>query len=184
MAAGGPPPKVMIADKGYDSDRARASLESAGTAAVIPMRKNRKVQESIDGFIYAMLNRIERCFNKLKNFRRLATRYDKTADSYLGFVQIAAIHLWTRQFVNRTQSGVQPAQRQGALRLSYSNAEYTDRVVINEVTSYPNDKFLNQLNCILFILIDVCKKSALVFLNKNPKCWQNSDGATSASRSF
>lgn len=68
----------------------------------IPMRKSRKVQVSVDGFIYAMRNRIERCVNKLKNFRRLATRYDKTADSYLGFVQIAASHLWTRQFVNRT----------------------------------------------------------------------------------
>jgi len=51
---------------------------------------------------YALRNRIERCFNKLKNWRRLATRYDKTADSYLGFVLIAAVRLWARAFVNRT----------------------------------------------------------------------------------
>jgi hypothetical protein len=57
---------------------------------------------SVDGHIYALRNRIERCFNKLKNSRRLATRYDKTAASYLGFVHIAAIRIWTREFVNRT----------------------------------------------------------------------------------
>ncbi|MGR9376915.1 transposase [Rhizobium leguminosarum] len=49
-----------------------------------------------------MRNRIERRFNKLKNFCRLATRYDKTASSCLGFVQIAALRLWTKLFVNRT----------------------------------------------------------------------------------
>ncbi|WP_159983814.1 MULTISPECIES: transposase [unclassified Novosphingobium] len=43
---------------------------------------------------------VERCFNKLKNGRRLATRYDKTADSYLGVIHIFSIRLWTRQFVN------------------------------------------------------------------------------------
>jgi transposase len=47
-------------------------------------------------------NRIERCFNRLKNSRRLATRYDKTAESYLGFVKLAAIRLWIRHFVNTT----------------------------------------------------------------------------------
>lgn len=102
MDAGGPPPSVVIADKDYDSNRVRESLVRSGAAAVIPMRRTRKVQEPVDDFIYAMRNRIEQCFSKLKNFRRLATRYDKTADSYLGFVQIAAIHLWTRIFVNRT----------------------------------------------------------------------------------
>lgn len=90
MAASGPPAKVIIADRGYDSDKIRAQT-------VIPMRKNRKVAVDVDGHIYAMRNRIERCFNKLKNFRRLATRYDKTKDSYLGFVQIAAIRLWLRR---------------------------------------------------------------------------------------
>ena len=66
------------------------------TATVIPMRKNRKFTVDIDGHIYAMRNRVERCFNKLKNFRRLATQYDKTKDSYLAFVQIAAIRVWLR----------------------------------------------------------------------------------------
>ena len=51
---------------------------------------------------HALRNRIERCFNKLKNSRRLATRYDKTMASYLGFVHIAAIRIWMRAFVNKT----------------------------------------------------------------------------------
>nr|WP_265937402.1 transposase [Siculibacillus lacustris] len=63
------------------------------------MRRSRKIQIPVDDHVYALRNRIERCFNKLKNFRRLATRYDKTADSYLGFVLIAAVRLWTRVFV-------------------------------------------------------------------------------------
>lgn len=77
-------------------------MEARGVTPIIPMRRSRKVHTPIDDHIYALRNRIERCFNKLKNWRRLATRYDKTADSYLGFVLIAAIRLWMRAFVNRT----------------------------------------------------------------------------------
>ena len=63
-------------------------------------RRNRKIQPVIDGHIYALRNRIERCFLKLKHSRRLATRYDKTADSFLGFILTASIRLWTRHFVH------------------------------------------------------------------------------------
>lgn len=77
-------------------------MEARGVTPIIPMRRSRKVQISIDDHIYALRNRIERCFNRLKNWRRLATRYDKTADSYLGFVLIAAVRLWMRPLVNRT----------------------------------------------------------------------------------
>lgn len=100
MDADAPEPKVLIADKGYDADRIRAHTEAKGGVAVIPMRRGRKVQAPIDGHIYALRNRIERCFNKLKNARRLATRYDKTAASYLGFIHIVSVRLWTRYFVN------------------------------------------------------------------------------------
>lgn len=77
-------------------------MEARGVTPIIPMRRSRKVQVTIDDHIYPLRNRIERCFNRLKNWRRLATRYDKTADSYLGFVLIAAVRLWMRAFVNRT----------------------------------------------------------------------------------
>jgi len=102
MAAHGPVPRVLLADKGYDSDNIRASLEAAGAVPMIPARRNRKNPVQIDDFVYGLRNRIERCFNKLRCSRRLATRYDKTADSYLGFIHLASIRLWFRYFVNRT----------------------------------------------------------------------------------
>ena len=76
-------------------------MEARGVTPVIPTRRSRKIQIVIDDHIYALRNRIERCFNKLKNWRRFATSYDKTATSYLGFVLIAAVRLWTKAFVNR-----------------------------------------------------------------------------------
>ena len=91
-----PQAKVFIADKGYDSDGIRESLEARGATPVIPGRVNRRQPIPIDTFIYALRNRIERCFNKLKCSRRFATRYDKTATSYLGFIHIVAVRLWFR----------------------------------------------------------------------------------------
>lgn len=91
-----PPPKVFIADKGYDSDRIRDAITSEGGTPVIPARSNRRAPEMIDAITYALRNQIERCFNKLKCSRRIATRYDKTAASYLGFIHIAAARLWFR----------------------------------------------------------------------------------------
>jgi len=100
MAAVAPDPKIFIGDKGFDSDDIRHDIEDRG--GVIPMRKHRKVQTPIDAFIYAMRNRIERAFNKLKCSRRLATRYDKTEASFLAFVHLASLRLWIRHFVNST----------------------------------------------------------------------------------
>jgi transposase len=65
-----------------------------------PARRIRKNPVQIDDFIYALRNRIERCFKKLRCSRRLATRYDKTADSYLGFIHLVSIRLRFRYFVN------------------------------------------------------------------------------------
>jgi transposase len=77
-------------------------IELRGGTPVIPGRKSRKVDIKVEPLVYALRNHVERCFNKLKCSRRLATRYDKTAANYLAFVQIAAARLWTREFVNRT----------------------------------------------------------------------------------
>lgn len=100
MDADGPPARVLLADRGYDSDAIRQDMQDRGGVAVIPSRKNRRVRESVDARIYALRNRIERCANRLKNARRIATRYDKTAGSFLGFVQITSIRMWIRDFVN------------------------------------------------------------------------------------
>lgn len=102
IKASGPAPKVLLADKGYDTDAIRADAADRGITPVIPMKRNRKEVVEVEKPIYALRNLIERCFNKLKNARRLATRYDKTSISYLGFVHLASIRLWIRHFVNRT----------------------------------------------------------------------------------
>ena len=98
----GPEPKVLMGDKGYDADAILADLEQRGIAAIIPPRRSRMVQRPIDGHLYALRNLVERCFSKLKHSRRLATRYDKTADSYIGFILVASTRLWVRHFVNTT----------------------------------------------------------------------------------
>lgn len=91
-----PPSRLIIADRGYDSDHIRDDVEKRGGTPVIPGRKNRKDEIPLDRFVYALRNRIERCINKLKCARRLATRYDKTAASYLAIIQIVAARLWVR----------------------------------------------------------------------------------------
>lgn len=85
---------IMIADRGYDSDAIRADILQSGGEPIIPGRSSRKKPIAIDKQIYRMRNLIERCINKLKCSRRVATRYDKTALSFLGFIHIAAVRLW------------------------------------------------------------------------------------------
>jgi len=77
-----PTARVLIADKGYDADHIRENIIERGGTPVIPGRSNRKIPIPVDGFIYALRNQIERCFNKLKCARRFATRYDKTVISW------------------------------------------------------------------------------------------------------
>jgi transposase len=86
---------ALLGDKGYDSDDIIAAIEDMGIEAVIPSKSNRKVPREIDRETYKLRNLIERMFNKLKNWRRVATRYDKTAASFLAFITIASIKLWT-----------------------------------------------------------------------------------------
>ena len=92
----------MLADKGYDGDDVRSSLLMRGILPVIPPKANRKEPIACDFKAYKDRNRIERMFNRLKQFRRIATRYDKTALSFVGFLCLAAAKLWLPSFVNRT----------------------------------------------------------------------------------
>ncbi|XAE42913.1 IS5 family transposase [Nguyenibacter vanlangensis] len=85
----------LLADRGYDADQIRADISYTGARPVIPAKRGRRNPASHDRHAYKLRNRIERMFNKLKNWRRVATRYDKTAQSYLGFVSIASAFLWT-----------------------------------------------------------------------------------------
>ena len=89
-------PEQMLADKGYDSDAVRDDIQKRGGEALIPTRATRKVQHLVDKAIYALRNRIERFFNKIKNSRRVATRYDKLVESFAAFVLLATVRLWIR----------------------------------------------------------------------------------------
>ena len=89
-------PGAVIADKGYDADHLREAIDTAGAEPVIPAKSNRKQPRPYDEALYKERNLIERFFNKLKQFRRVATRYDKLLATYEGFVQIAAIAILLR----------------------------------------------------------------------------------------
>ena len=86
-----PQPRVLLADRGYHADKIRKGLDTRNVLSVIPMRKSRKRGIGVDRSLYRLRNLAECCFNKLKNARRVATRYDKTAESFLGFVDIVSI---------------------------------------------------------------------------------------------
>jgi transposase len=91
-----PEPCVLLAYRGYDSDKVSKTMEPRNVVPVIPMRKSRKLRVAVDRTLYRLRNLVERCFNKLKNARRVATRYDKTANSFMGFIDITSIRLWLR----------------------------------------------------------------------------------------
>lgn len=84
------PDRDLVADRGYDARAIIDLVEARGGRAHIPTSRDRKVQRSVDHFIYRQRNLIERFFNKLKHFRRVATRYDKTARNFLAAVLLAA----------------------------------------------------------------------------------------------
>ncbi len=94
-------PRMMLADKGYDGDEVRTALLMKGILPVIPPKSNRRETIACDFKAYKDRNRIERMFNRIKQFRRIATRYDKAAASYLGFLALASVKLWTPTYVNR-----------------------------------------------------------------------------------
>ena len=88
--------EAVLADKGYDSDALVQTITETGAECVIPPTKNRKEQREYDTHLYKERNQVERLFNKLKNFRRVATRYDKLDIAFLSFIHLAAIYLWLK----------------------------------------------------------------------------------------
>jgi putative transposase len=87
---------ATIADKAYDANHPHDKIVERGNEIVIPPKRNRKVQRSYDVDLYKERNLIERFSNKLKQFRRVATRYDKLLVNFMGFVKLAAIAIWLR----------------------------------------------------------------------------------------
>ena len=79
-----------VMDKGYDSNAIRAKLQEHHINPVIPPRKNRKEPLAYDKALYKLREKVERFFNRLKQFRRIATRYDKLGNTYLAFIHVVA----------------------------------------------------------------------------------------------
>jgi transposase len=88
------PPKRMLGDKAYDSTELREELNERGTKPIIPNKSNRKQPFSFSKRLYKLRWRIESAFNRLKDFRRIATRYDRLARNYLASVCLAAALVW------------------------------------------------------------------------------------------
>lgn len=86
--------KHLLADKGYDSQSLVTAAEAAGMVVLIPSRSNSLNPRTYDPAIYRERNQIERLFNRLKNCRRVASRYEKTARNFLAMLQIAGTMLW------------------------------------------------------------------------------------------
>jgi len=87
---------VVIADKGYDADRVRAHIRDQGAIPNIPNKSNRKNKFRWTKAIYRERNHVERFFNKLKQFRRIATRYDKLGAAFFAFIQLASVRIFLR----------------------------------------------------------------------------------------
>jgi transposase len=85
--------EAVLADKGYDADYVVRRIEEMGASVVIPSKENRIEKRPLDGVLYKERNWVERLFNKLKHFRRVATRYDKLDCSFMSFIAIASIYL-------------------------------------------------------------------------------------------
>ncbi len=87
---------AVLADKAYDSNAFRKLIAGLGAEAVIPSNRSRKTLIPHNATAYKRRNRIERCFNRLKHFRRFATRYDRRTIHFAGFVHLAAVMIWLR----------------------------------------------------------------------------------------
>ena len=90
------PADVVMADAAYDSDRIREMIDAKGAVAVIPDNPSRTRKHPLDKHLYAQRHLIECCFSKLKQFRRVTTRCEKTARNYSAAITIAAVMLWLR----------------------------------------------------------------------------------------
>ncbi len=86
----------ILADRGYDSDKLIDYIYEQGGEPTIPSRKGAKFERHCDWWLYKERHLIEKLFLKLKAYRRIATRYDKLAFTYLGFLCIASILIWLK----------------------------------------------------------------------------------------
>lgn len=97
-----PAPATVVGDRGYDAKALVEQIEAKGSTAHIPTQRDRKKQRSVDPAIYRQRNLVERFFNKIKHFRRIATRFDKLAANFLAAVALAASRIWLKAYESTT----------------------------------------------------------------------------------
>jgi transposase len=95
----------LLADRGYDADWIREMIEDQNCTPVIPPKSNRREEIPFSKRKYKKRNLVERCINKLKQFRHIATRYDRYASAYLAFAKLGAIRLWLRFYESAAYVG-------------------------------------------------------------------------------
>lgn len=96
LLAGLPAARALVADRGYDSRAILDLVRAAGGQAHIPTQSRVKLQRSVEPALYRKRNLIERFFAKLKQFRRIATRFDKLARNFLAALVLGASRIWLR----------------------------------------------------------------------------------------
>lgn len=96
MIADLPEGAMLLADKGYDANSLRSAVKEKKEWANIPPKANRKEQICFSPLLYKAHNLVERFLNKAKQFRRIATRYDKLAENYLAALKLVSIRIWLR----------------------------------------------------------------------------------------
>ena len=92
------PRTMLLADRGYDADWIRELVRQKGAWANIPPKRNRKEAICFSPYLYRTRNLVERFFSKIKQCRRIATRYDKLAVNYLAFIKLASIRIWLHAY--------------------------------------------------------------------------------------
>lgn len=98
LLAAHPAPGEVVADRGYDARAILELIAARGGRGHIPTQRDRKAQRSVAPELYRQRNLVERFFNKLKHFRKVATRYEKSARNYLAAVLIVCSRLWARYY--------------------------------------------------------------------------------------
>ena len=93
-----PRPGDVVADRGHDARAVLDLIAARGGRGHIPTQRDRKVQRRVDPVLYRQRNLVERFFSKLKQFRKIATRYEKTAENYLTAVLMVCSRLWMRDY--------------------------------------------------------------------------------------
>jgi transposase len=92
----------VVADRGYYARSIIELIEAGGGTAHIPSQSNVRAVRTVDHALYRQRNLVERFFNKLKHFRRIATRFDKLARNYLAAVLLACARIWMRAYESTT----------------------------------------------------------------------------------